>query len=291
MKSIKLFDYQKHILYLLFIGIIFQFSCKEDSTIISNNQITYLDYGSKALVLVEENNGIVGFSDENLYSMYKQSIIPVLSEIFTVPDSLLKQLSLKEMIEQFGEPWQIRQIAEAANGYYDKIIVLNNETATLKKFIDTLKSINNKYTIDLILNLHGSQTSVVFSNGRVGIGILTDEIKASNTKIRAVYQTCCYGKYMIASWRNIDVIAVNGSEDYNILTLFSPAYFISEWTSGKVFEDAVYSAYNMEIQKMKTYNNILPIESYLLTPSNLFNSIQSVSGKNSKLLWKECPVF
>lgn len=291
MEEVKYFYFKKHILIILLMGIILQFSCGDNSTVIQDSNITYSDSGTRALVAIVENNDIVGFSDENLYSIYKLTIIPILSDIFSVPDSVLKPLSLKEVIEQYGEPWQIKQISESAKGYYDNIIILNNETAVLKTLIDTLISLKNKFTIDLLLNVHATQNSVRLTDGKVGIGKLTDEIKASGAKIRALYQTCCYGKYMIGSWRNIGVIAVNGAEGDNYITLFSPFYFINEWVSGKEYNDAVYTAYNKEIQKLKTYNNTLPVDSYLLNSSNLNNSIQSVGGVNIKLLWKECPVI
>jgi hypothetical protein len=154
---------------------------------------------------------------------------------------------------------------------------------------DSLLSLGGKFTIDLILNIHGSQGSVRFSDKQVSIGELTGMIQKNSIKVRAVYQTCCYGKYMMESWNRIGVDAVNGAEGDNILTTFSSCFFIKEWTSGKTFSEAVYAAYFSEIEKLKTYDAILPISSYLLTPANLYNSIQSVGGINTALLWKQIP--
>lgn len=273
------------IIALISVGF-FIYSCSENPSNVVNNEDSS-DKSAKALVIVVENSDIVGFSDENLYNTYKYSITPVLSSIFSVPTSNLNSLNLGEMLEKYGEPWEIEQIFNASKGFYNKIIILNNQNATFISLLDSLNSLKDKFTIDLILNIHGSPTSIVLTDGEILIGKLTNSIAEKKIKIRAVYQTCCYGKFLADYWRGIGVKAVNGAVGYNVISLFSVSYFLTEWLSGKkTFEEAVFNAYNLEIEKLRTYNKLFPIETYILTPSNLSTSLQTISGSNKDLLWQ-----
>ncbi len=266
------------------------FSCKENTTNPIDEKTIYQDSGKKALVIIVENKNLIAFSDENMFRSYKSVILPLLSELFDVPDDSLENLTLAEIIENYGETWQVNQIADAGKNYYDKIIKLNDETATIASFLDSLKKLSSDgYTIDVVLNLHGSMTSLVFTDTDIDIGTLTQTIESNGIDIRALYQTACYGKYGLNFWNNIGLYGANGAEDLNKITLFSAAYFISEWTSGKTYEDAVYSAYQLEIQKLRTYNNILPVDLYFLTQETLLNSLQRVAGRDTKILWKNVP--
>ena len=265
-------------------------SCKDNNTNPVNSKITYQDSGKKALVIVVENKDLIAFSDENMFRSYKSIILPLLSDLFGVTADSMENKTLAEIVEQYGEPWQLNQIADAGQNYYIKIIKLNNETATITCFLDSLKKLSSEgFTIDVVLNLHGSQTSLVFTDKDIDIGTLTQNIHSKGIEIRALYQTACYGKYGLHFWNNIGLYGVNGAEGLNKITLFSAAYFIQEWTSGKNYEDAVFSAYDLEIQKLRTYNNILPVDLYFLTQETLMNSLQRVAGRDTKILWKNIP--
>jgi len=286
MKIMK-FIFQE-ILIVFIAAVMFLSSCSDNSTTVTQPKNYFSDSAAKALVAVVENRDIAGFSDENLYNMFKYSITPVLSAIFSVPVTELNSLSLQQMIQKYGEPWEIQQILAAATGFYDKIIILNNETATFRSLIDTLKSLKTKYTIDMIFNIHGTQNSILLTDGEIMIGNLTDAVKSGNIKIRTLYQTCCYGKFMAEYWNSIGVVAVNGAVGNNVLTTYSPIYFINEWVSGrKTFENAVFSASNREIEKLRSYDTLLPVDTYILTPSNLQSSVQIITGADKNLLWKK----
>ena len=269
---------------------LFAVACRENTTNPIDEKAIYQDSGKKALVIIVENKDLTAFSDENMFRSYKSVILPVISDLFGVPADSMKNLTLAEIVEKYGETWQVNQIAEAGQNYYDKIIKLNDETATTICFLDSLKMLSSYgYTIDVVLNLHGSITSLVFTDESIDIGTLTQKIKSTGIEIRALYQTSCYGKYGLDFWNNIGLYAVNGAEGLNKITLFSAVYFIQEWISGKTYEEAVYSAYNLEIQKLRTYNNILPVDLYFLTQETLLNSLQRVAGKDTKILWENVP--
>ena len=91
-------------------------------------------------------------------------------------------------------------------------------------------------------------------------------------------------------WQSIGIDAVCGAEGSNVLTIFSPAYFIEEWTSGKSFDAAVQAAQQREITTLRSYNNKVPTEAFFLNSTNLQNSKQSMGGSNSNILWKQIPV-
>ena len=73
--------------------------------------------------------------------------------------------------------------------------------------------------------------------------------------------------------------------------MFSPSFFIKEWTSGKTYLQAVLSAFELEKEKLKSYNDVLPIMNYILTDENLQDSKQYIGGKDYNILWENFPVL
>jgi prolipoprotein diacylglyceryltransferase len=68
--------------------------------------------------------------------------------------------------------------------------------------------------------------------------------------------------------------------------MFSPIYFLNNWTGGMTYHDAVLAAFNGEIEKLKSYQSILPIITSLLTPDVIAGSTQEFGGTDSLWLWK-----
>lgn len=242
------------------------------------------------VIAVENNDGLLTGDYASVFQMYKSIVLPVLSDVFQVPIDSMKDMSLNDIIETFGEEWQLNEIAKAGNGYYQKIVKLSDESASKSNFEQTLKSLSDDgYDIDMVWCLHGNSSAFSLNDGLVEITDLTAFLKQNDIKIRALYQTCCYASKTFLWWNNYGIEAINGAEGLNSITMFSPAYFIKEWTSGKPFDQAVQSAYNMEIEKLKSYNSQLPVMSYVLTPSTLADSKQYISGKRAGLLWNKFP--
>ena len=286
----KLYELYR-LLFLTAITSFLLFSCRNNSSNPANTPLLYQDSGSKALVIVVENKNLLDMVNEQTYELFKADILPIFSDMFTVPQDSMQNLTLAEIIDKYGEQWQLNQIADSAKGY-DRIVKLNKQTATVQCLLDSLKMLGSEgYTIDMVFNLHGSMTTILFNDKEIDIGTLTQSIKDNGIRIRALYQTTCYAKYMLPFWNNIGVFAVNGAADNNQIVLFSSAYFVSQWISGKTFEDAVYSAYNMEIATLRSYNDRIPIDTYILTPQVLANSRQYVSGRDQKILWKNIPAI
>ncbi len=262
-------------------------SCTKD-----DEPAKYDSTGNPALVIVAENNdGLLTGDLASLFEQYRTQAVQALAQLFEIDAGQMDGMSLNEIIENFGEPWQLKSISNSAENHYRKIIILRNDKATLPVLLDSLKYLSaNKYDIDMVFCLHGSPTSISLSDGSHDIADFTGRIKSAGVKIRALYQTCCYAAETIDEWSGIGLQAVNGAVGRNQLTMFSPAYFIDEWTSGRSFKDAVSRAREREIEKLKTYGGTLPVFSIFLTGQVLTESSHKFGGANPGLMWSEFPI-
>ena len=260
-----------------------------------NNPVSsYAKNGREALLIVVENNGLLDSMMEAGYGLFHAQIKSILEDVFelsknTIPDSL----SLTQVVDQFGEDWQISKLVSAAQPYYSKIVSLTDAGATGKAVLDSLSEMSrNGFAIDMIFNLHGGIDfftgikSIYFSDRSYNVVAFTDSIKARSISVRSLYQTCCYGSSMIPAWEKTGIIAVNGASDLNSFAMFSPIYFLNNWTGGMTYHDAVQAAFNGEIEKLKSYQSVLPIITTLLTPDVIAGSTQEFGGTDSLWLWK-----
>lgn len=251
----------------------------------------YRDNAKTALViLVENNDGLIGGIYETAFNNYHNETLKIFSELFDVPFDTIEKMTLNDIIENYGEDWQINSIREAGKDYYDTIIAYRNEQCTEMNFKNTLLSLSEQdYVIDMVFCLHGSKSTFSLYDKSCSVAEFTGYLKKNNIRIRALYQTCCYGSYVIGEWQKFGIHALNGSAGLNSITMFSPAYFVEEWTKGNTFEKSVYTAYNKEIETVKSYNKYIPVIEYILTGENLLESRQSIGGINPGLLWKNFP--
>lgn len=256
--------------------------CSEDS----NPVITYTPTGKSALIVaVENNDGLLYSEDKTLFQTFKSKMLPILSEIFGVPESAMADMSLNSIIETYGEPWQISEITKYAKGKYDTIITMHNETANLSNLKQYLEGFSSGgYTIDMVFCLHGNNNCFTMYNHEVcDISSFASYIKSHNIRLRALYQTCCNAGEALNKWASSGIYAVNGAVGINSVTLFSPGYFMEEWVNGASFEDAVNKAYQRDIDKIGTYNDRIPVKTYLLTPDNLKESISIFAGRDRSI--------
>ncbi len=242
---------------------------------------------ASALIIVVENCNMLGGGDlESIFEYIRGTLTPVLASIFQINESDMDGMTLTEIVDVFGEAWQTGAIQQAASGFYDRIIILTDESATYSNFMDSLYTLTEEnYTIDVIFNLHGADDGILFSDYYCFVDDLTDEIQRNNINIRTLYQTCCYGSYMIDDWESIGIQAVNGANALNGLAVFSPILFLRYWTNGLHFEDAVQAAYNSEIQELMEYNDILPIADLMLSEETLEESRQLLGGIRRNCFW------
>lgn len=254
----------------------------------------YIRTGQEALLIVVENNNLLDSSMSTGYTYYQKEMKTIFADVFEIkPDDIPDSLSLDEVIDQFGEDWQIRALTEAAQPFYTKIVVLTDEAATGRAVLDSLTTMcTSGYTVDMILNLHGSlnffsgETSILFADSSYNLDAFTNSIKNRSACPRTLYQTCCYGSSMIEAWERAGITAVNGASDANSLVMFSPIYFLQNWTGGMTFSQAVQTAFNEEYRKIESYSKMLEEITMLLDEELLAGSLQETGGTNKMLLWR-----
>lgn len=255
---------------------------------------SYTKTGQEALLIVIENNNSIDAMLSSAYEFFHTEIKTILSDVFKMsPQDIPDDLSLDEVIDQFGEYWQIDELTKTAQPFYSKIVSLTDDAATGIAVLDSLTMLcRSGYTVDMIFNLHGGLsifnggTSVWFSDQSYNLNAFVDSIKSRSACPRALYQTCCYGSYMIETWVRAGITAVNGASELNTFSMFSPIYFLQNWTGGMGFSQAVQTAFDQEYKKIGSYSNVLEEITMLLSEDAVEGSRQEIGGKDTLLLWK-----
>lgn len=254
----------------------------------------YTKTGQEALLIVVENNNLLDSLMSTGYTLFQTEMRTIFADVFEMsPDDIPDNLSLDEVIDQYGEDWQIGELIETAQPFYTKIVSLTDDDATGKAVLDSLTMLcRSGYTVDMIFNLHGGwnlfsgETSILFADSSYNLDAFTDSIKSRSACPRALYQTCCYGSFMIEAWERLGITAVNGASDANSLVMFSPIYFLQNWTGAMTFSQAVQTAFNQEYRKIESYSKVLEEITMLLDEELLAGSIQETGGTDTMLLWR-----
>ncbi len=252
------------------------------------NELGNLESPKALVCVIENNNSVGGQSIETAFQIFKNSILPVFSDFFTVPKDSMKNMTLNQIIDVYGEAWQIKEIQNISSEYYDKFISLTDEMAMYSVLIDSLSLLSEQgYSIDMIFNLHGGSNGVSFYSNFCLIDKFIQDLNDRDIQIRSLYQTCCNGSGMVDDWQEYGIQAVNGAVSINSFALFSPVFYIQEWITGIPFSEAVENAYNMEIQELSSYRDRLPVDQFFLTDENKQDSKQIVGGVQPNLKWHE----
>ncbi len=258
------------------------------------SSVDYAKTGKEALVIVVENNDLLDSMLSLGYAIFRDQLNSIFADVFEVDETEIPDsATLEEVIDRFGEDWQIRELTGAARPYYSRTVRLTDSGATEKALLDSLSSLQNGgFVIDMIFNLHGGydlwtgRSSVLFADGSRDVSAFTDSLKNRSVSIRALYQTCCYGSFMIPDWERAGITAVNGALDVNSFSIFSPVIFLESWTAGMTFDGAVHAAYDGEIARLSSYRSKLEEIDLLLTSDVLASSTQNTGGSDSLLMWK-----
>lgn len=264
------------------------YSCSNDSN--SPVDVKFDQSGIKALVIFLENSYIISPDLNDYYPEYKADIDKLLSNIFNVHVEALQPLQMDEIVETYGEEWQISQIRSVAETHYDRIVVLTDSTANYSSFIDSLSALSQSFSaIDVVLNTHGTNRAILFGDLLLGTDVIANDWHNRNIRIRAIYQTCCYGASTISDFENAGIYCVNGSVGENLYSLFSAKLFLEKWCSGATYSSAVQWAYSqepIEIQK-RIEDNIVAMYYFNFTEEQKDNSRQQVGGKFANLLFNQ----
>lgn len=273
-------------------AVVLLLSCGDQSP---SSSPPYTSRGHEALVIVIENKDMVGSEMELAFAFYGEEITNIFADVFGINKADMHDMELSEIVDVYGEAWQIEEIRTAAQSYYSRIVMLTDGAASGQAVLDTMAALTGDgFVIDMVWNLHGSWSSVLFSDRSYSITELTDAVTQDSLALRALYQTCCYGGDMVDEWEDAGITAVNGARDENAFAIFSPQFFVREWTRGKTFGEAVQSAFQLEQAEIRKYNSYVPdieIEDYLLTQTIIENSTQTTGGTDDGLMWQDYNAF
>ncbi len=275
------------LIFQLFVLLILN-SCSDNSN--SPVEVKFDESGTKAIVIFVENSYIISPELNDYYPDYKADIDKLLSNIFNLRIEALQPLQLDEIVETYGEEWQIRQIRSVAENHYDRIVVLTDSTAKYSSFIDSLSTLSKSFSaIDVVLNTHGTNRAILFGDDLVGSDIIADDLHNRNINVRAIYQTCCYGASTIADFENAGIYCINGSVGKNLYSLFSAKLFLEKWCNGATYSSAVQWAFSrepIEIQN-RTQDNPIAMYYFNFSKQQIDNSRQQVGGKFANLLYNQ----
>lgn len=224
-------------------------ACSEDTP---NEPVVNNPATNDALVIVVENNEMFPSYVETAWVFFKDQVIPLFSDFFDVPEDSLRSRSFGEVIDDYGEPWILDRVEEAAGTSYSEVVRLTDRDATLDRLVSELERLKNAgYNIDVVFDMHASETTVLFDDRSVPVSEMTQAVLARGIRIRALFQTCCHASHHLDEWEQTGIVAVSGSFDTNYLTIYTPAGFVKYWTEGRTYADAVRLACEYEIEQTR----------------------------------------
>ena len=127
---------------------------------------------------------------------------------------------------------------------YDHIYTLKGADATLAGFSDSLATVAAGETVkavDVHINLHGSPKTVWFEEGAYDTAQVASGLAAHRnlrTKLRALYNTACYGESQTADFLAAGFQVVNGSLRVNTNSMYEFPTMMSLWRRGATYSAA-----------------------------------------------------
>lgn len=247
--------------------------------LISLKQQVYLS--KRALIVLVESAFMLVPEDIRFYENNKEISQIALSLVFGVKKSELENKDILEIVDIYGEPFVAKLILKSAKGY-GKTVFLTDEDATSDKLISSIVKLSQEgYLVDIVLNTHGGETFLVFSNGYVDLSSLYSQLVNKDIRLGFVYQTACYGSNQLGKWQKIGAQVVNGSKDINSYPIFAPDVFMKSWVKGDTFEKAVNDGYRIEILIWKIAGKIVPDIQEWVTPEKNSSSEMIILGNKN----------
>ena len=127
---------------------------------------------------------------------------------------------------------------------YKSVTKLVGAQATKARFIDTLRTLgadSSIRAIDVILNAHGSNEKIYFTEGGVSMSTLKSDLQGLNlaNKLRMIYSTACFGKSHSNEFVESGFNAACGAVGVNANSATEYPTVLTMWASGARFSDAV----------------------------------------------------
>jgi hypothetical protein len=210
----------------------------------------------RALIILVESNAWADAVSRKMYNRYGKASNLILAYIFDTDPENLRNKTLEEILEIYGEDWLINEISEESVSY-DKTLELIDRKASFDNLTSQIQDLSKEgYTVDLILDIHGSKDSLCFYNKEcINQQTLTSSL-TEDVDIGYVYQTACYGKYFTEAWITIGAKVVNGSEAMNSFVIFAPKVFLQKIQQGHNFEESVEAGYTYELSLWSSLEKI-----------------------------------
>jgi hypothetical protein len=177
-------------------------------------------------------------------------------------------------LDHYGEPIYANCFRDMAAPYYEKVVVLTDVPASYANFKSTLEQLNQqRFSIDLLLDIHGCGNSSVLNNGHcwqdellmanntpnyeVTPSMISQINNGNPMNLNAVYMVSCWGSRFNDTWLRMGAKASNGSRELNYYVLLSPFVFMHYWTEGGMpLAQAASKGYDFErvLLNGKTYD-------------------------------------
>ena len=258
------------------------------NSIFSVHNCCYAQENPMALIIVDENMGIVPTEWRYAFELRRDAFVAVFADLFGIPPEDMDSMSLVEIIDVYGEPWQIDEISSIADSHYAKIASFTDSTARFSILVDSLRSFTSQgFIIDMMFVLHSNGSYILFYDGARYVTAIVESITTISAPVRALYQTCCYSCMAIPTWELCNISAVNGANEVNSYVLISPIWFLKVWTEGMPYDSAVYAAYQKEIDSLSCYETTFPEITYILSEEVRASSAQNIGGRLPGLLWTD----
>jgi hypothetical protein len=234
-----------------------------------------------ALLAIVEGSQNAGNIYQFIYDIIGGKAKPFICQYLEIDSIQANGLSIEQIIDIYGEDKIINGIRTSSQKFYDKIIILTDSSAKFESFCKSIEQMSKNYILDIVIDLHGDSTGMLFSDGFYWSDEIRDSIK-SVSKIRTIYQTVCFGSYLIDLWAKHDVCGINGAVGLNSLVLSSPQIFLDNWVKGETFQTCVEKAYLKEADSLRNLLRSdgvsINIEGYLFNGSQ-----QIISGNNPQI--------
>jgi hypothetical protein len=167
---------------------------------------------------------------------------------------------LLRFLDAVGEPAYAKALERTARKHWDKVVTLIDAKATFEHFKGTLAKLDEEgFTIDVVLDIHGSSSVTVLGNGAIagpdrlhfaGRPVTVEEVAALGKpralRLNAVYMVACWGSRFNQAWLDAGARAANGARELNYYVLLSPVVFLGEWGRGADMASAAEKAFLAE---------------------------------------------
>jgi hypothetical protein len=129
---------------------------------------------------------------------------------------------------------------------YDRVVILEDDSAVGSTLVATLLEVSRSHTVDLLLLVHGESGLLLGHRGEHLIdgetfAPLLTAVRAdpSCLDLRMVYGLNCYGASLAPTWLALGAAVVNGSLGVNWLPEPSLSVFLRRWLRGDSYSVAV----------------------------------------------------